>query len=260
MPKSGKKTRLAIFDIDGTIFRSSLFLELFYSLIDQGVFHAKVRDEVEPSYLAWLNRKGHYNDYLIKTVQVYYKHLIGKSKAAVDAVAYKMIAAQKDRVYRFTRDLIPEYKRRGYYIIAISNSQDYVVSQFANKSGFDAAISRRLEEVNGHYTGRVMSGNKIISINEHVDKVKILKDFLRENNIAADFKKSVAVGDSEGDLAILELVGEPVAFNPSSGLATIAKKRGWQIVIERKDVIYKIRECDFIQKKNRSERQRSKWK
>src|SRR3989344_3597070 len=118
---ANKKTKLAIFDIDGTIFRSSLFLELFYALIDHGIFPKSARREVEPSYVAWLNRKGHYNDYLIKTVHVHYKHIAGKSKKAVDAITRKMISWQKDRVYRYTRDLIHQLKEKGYFIIAISN-------------------------------------------------------------------------------------------------------------------------------------------
>lgn len=253
-----QKTKLALFDIDGTIFRSSLFLELFYALIGNGTFPAKARHEVEPSYAAWLNRKGHYNDYLAKALSLHYKYLPGKPKATIDRVAKRMIDRQKDRVYRYTRDLITDLKKKGYYIIAASNSQDYVVSQFAHEAGFDGSISRGLEVKNGKYTGRVMSGDRIIQVREHVDKVQVLKDFLAQKGITPDFKNSYAVGDSEGDLAILGLVGNPIAFNPSSGLAKIAQRKGWQIVVERKDVIYRIKDCAFIQKS--PEPQKSKWK
>jgi phosphoserine phosphatase len=39
---------------------------------------------------------------------------------------------------------------------------------------------------------------------------------------------------------MLELVERPIAFNPNKKLCAHAKKKGWEIVVERKDVIYKL--------------------
>ena len=252
-----KKVKLGLFDIDGTIFRSSLFLELFYDLINHGIFPKKARDAVEPFYQAWLDRKGHYNDYLIKTIQVHYQYLIGKPSKHVDRITRVMLAKHKDRVYRYTRDLIGELKRKKYYLIAISNSQEYVVSQFARNAGFDAAIARGMEIKNGRYTGRTLSGDRFVRIEEHLDKVQLLKDLLAKKNIVADFAKSIAVGDSEGDSALLGIVGHPIAFNPSSGLAAVAKRKGWKIVVERKDTVYEVKDYTFLHKRID---QKTSWK
>jgi len=35
------------------------------------------------------------------------------------------------------------------------------------------------------------------------------------------------------------MVDKPIAFNPNSKLYRYAKRAGWKIVVERKDVIYK---------------------
>ena len=42
-------------------------------------------------------------------------------------------------------------------------------------------------------------------------------------------EQSVAYADSASDLPLLEAVGYPVAVNPESKLATIARKRGWHV-------------------------------
>ena len=42
-------------------------------------------------------------------------------------------------------------------------------------------------------------------------------------------KESVAYADSTSDLAMLEAVGFPVAVNPETKLATLARRRGWLI-------------------------------
>jgi phosphoserine phosphatase len=46
--------------------------------------------------------------------------------------------------------------------------------------------------------------------------------------------ESVAYADSASDLPMLEAVGFPVAVNPETKLATIARKRGWLIEDFRK--------------------------
>jgi hypothetical protein len=41
--------------------------------------------------------------------------------------------------------------------------------------------------------------------------------------------EGVAYADSSSDLSMLEAVGFPVAVNPESRLATLARKRGWLV-------------------------------
>ena len=49
-----------------------------------------------------------------------------------------------------------------------------------------------------------------------------------------DLRESVAYADSASDLPMLEAVGFPVAVNPETRLAGIARKRGWLIEDFRK--------------------------
>jgi hypothetical protein len=44
-----------------------------------------------------------------------------------------------------------------------------------------------------------------------------------------DLQQSVAYADSASDLPMLEVVGHPVAVNPETKLAAIARKRGWHV-------------------------------
>jgi phosphoserine phosphatase len=50
----------------------------------------------------------------------------------------------------------------------------------------------------------------------------------------------VGVGDTDSDAKFLELTERSIAFNPNKNLKEIAEKRNWEIIVERKDVIYKI--------------------
>jgi len=230
--------KLAIFDIDGTIFRSSLVIELSQALVSAGIFPVTARKEISKEYLAWLNRKGSYEAYIDKVVKIYVKYITGKKFIEVDKIARQVIAYQKDRVYRFTRDFIKKLKKQNYLLVAISGSPSYIVAQYAKAIGFNLFFGTELEIVGGKFTGKVKS------LESAYNKAKIVKDLAKKYR--ADLKSSVAVGDTEGDIEMLKLVGRPIAFNPNLGLATFAKKHNWTVVAERKDVIYQIKKFDFL--------------
>jgi len=234
-----QKKKLAIFDIDGTIFRSSLIIEFVKGLIEYGVFPARAENEIKKEFDAWLKRKGPYDNYVGKVVDVYDKYIPGVSKKRADIVVRSMLKKEREKVYRFTRDLVEDLRARGFYLVTISGSPVYAVTKFAEFMGFHVALGKVQEIKNGKFT-------KNILMLTHKKKDGLLFRFLNEHHIVPDWKGSVAVGDSEGDIEMLELVGHPIAFNPSSGLARHAKKRGWRIVVERKDVIYDIKDFYFI--------------
>jgi phosphoserine phosphatase len=53
-------------------------------------------------------------------------------------------------------------------------------------------------------------------------------------------KNSIAVGDTESDIPMMRLAADAIAFNPNQKLYRYAKKKGWKIIVERKDVIYEL--------------------
>lgn len=235
--KAQKKRKLAVFDIDGTIFRSSLLIELVNGLVEDGIFPKKAKKEMEADYLAWLNRIGHYNKYIMQVVNIHQKYIKGCSEKEVHATAKRVIDWHKDRVHRYTRDLARQLKREGHHLIVISGSPDYIVSMFAKYMHFDDAFGWGLEVRHGIFTGKSTSRESVD------DKAKVLKHFIANAKFPIDLRNSIAVGDSEGDIPMLHSVGRPIAFNPASTLAQYAKNQGWKIVVERKNVIYEISDC-----------------
>ena len=95
----GKKS-VAVFDIDGTVFRSSLLLELVERLIENGFFPKVARSEYEEERIKWLDRKGDYESYIGKVVHVFAKHIKGLPFEEVANIAGEVIEEKKNRVYR----------------------------------------------------------------------------------------------------------------------------------------------------------------
>lgn len=225
-----EKKKIAVFDIDGTIFRSALHFELFHGLVEYGIFPNIVVKEIEQYHDDWINRRGHYRDYEMSLVNSYKNRIKGKVVEDIANVSRYVLNQKKDYVYVYTRDLIEEL-RQDYTIIAISGSPQEIVSQFTKYLGFDYAYGAIYGQEDGKYTGT-------IDFPAYDRKAEILTSFCKEHNVTLE--ESIGVGDTIGDVAFLELVDQPIAFNPSKELYSVAKERGWKTVVERKDVIYKI--------------------
>ncbi len=237
---SETKRSLAVFDIDGTIFRSSLLIELTNALVSEKIFPNKARDEIENYFKLWLNRDGGYEDYINQVIKVYNKNIKGCKEVDVENIAEEVLNREKKKVYRYTRYLIKKLKKENYFLFAISGSPGHILTSFAKDIGFDKYLGGYYEVVNGKFTGEQPYGNPA------VDKKKTLEDFLEKNKNVFDLKSAIGVGDTESDIAFLKMVGNPIAFNPNKKLADYAKKNKWQIIVERKDVIYDISKFDFM--------------
>lgn len=227
------KKRVAIFDIDGTIFRSSLLIESVEALVEAGVFPERIRKIYSHAHRNWLDRKDGYDKYIGAVVRASDSHIKGISQKEYLRVVKKVVALHKNRVYRYTRDLIRELKKRGYYLLAVSHSPKYIADEFAKKLGFDKVYGRLFEiDPRGRLTG------KFLHLELINDKAKVLKRAVEKENLT--LRGSIGVGDSEGDIPFLKLVEHPICFNPNLKLYHAAKRNGWKIVVERKDVAYTL--------------------
>lgn len=225
--------KVAIFDIDGTIFRSSLLIELTEKLITSGIFSAKVRKIYVRSYKNWLDRNGSYEKYIDAVIKAFEQSIKGKSHKKVSRIAKGVIEDQQNRTYRYTRDLVGALRRKKYYLLAISNSPREIVEPFCKRLGFDK-IYGRVYEVgkNGKFTGKVLYADLIS------DKAKILERAINKESLTLN--DSIGIGDTESDIPFLKLVETPICFNPNLALYRYAKNNGWNVVVERKDVIYQM--------------------
>ena len=227
------KRRAAFFDIDGTIFRSSLLIEVTEAMVQDGVFPAKLRQVYARTYQKWLDRKGPYEEYIGAVIKAFEGHITGVRSRDLMRVVEKVIEFHKSRVYRYTRDLVRELKKKGYFLVAISNSPKEVLDPFCKKLGFDKVYGRIYEiDKKGLCTGRTLYLDLIS------DKAKILKRAVEHNDLT--LRGSIGVGDTQSDIPFLKLVDQPICFNPNQALYKYARRVGWTVVIERKDVIHRI--------------------
>jgi HAD superfamily hydrolase (TIGR01490 family) len=225
--------QVAFFDIDGTVFRSSLLIELVEALIETGIFPKNVRVKYVASYNAWKNREGTYEAYIDDVIRVFMESIKGVHYGDFADIGREVVELQSKRVYRYTRDLIQDLKGKGYYIVAISQSPKTILDEFCAAYGFDKVYGRIYElGPLDSFTGKV--------VDEHLikDKALIIDRLLAHGGFILE--GSIGVGDTDGDISLLEKVETPICFNPNMKLYEIARQKKWPIVVERKDVVYTV--------------------
>ncbi len=225
--------KIAFFDIDGTVFRSSLLIELVEGLIRAEVFPPSVRDEYKASHEAWWNREGSYEAYITDVIRAFIQNIKGVHYGVLADVGRSVVDVQSKRVYRYTRDLIEDLKAKEYFIVAISQSPKTILDEFCASYGFDKVYGRIYElGPRDSFTGAVVDESVI------TDKAAIIDRLLGQGEYT--LTGSVGVGDTEGDIPLLSKVEMPICFNPNLKLYEHAQKERWPIVVERKDVVYTI--------------------
>jgi phosphoserine phosphatase len=88
---------------------------------------------------------------------------------------------------------------------------------------FDGGIGSRSEVVDGVYTGR--EGGRFTY---REGKAQAIRELAERKGF--DLAQCYAYSDSESDLPMLRAVGHPVAVNPDSTLARVAREEGWEVL------------------------------
>jgi HAD superfamily hydrolase (TIGR01490 family) len=230
---SSKKNKIAVFDIDGTIFRKNLHFELIDELTWLKIFPKEARNILIKLYTSWLEHRGKYEAYRLAIVDLYARYIKGCTKKDVEKASRVVMPFYENRTYVFAEDLIKKLKSENYCIIAISGSPIEIVEEYNRRHlNFDAVFGSVYEcDSRGVYTGgTVFEPTK--------NKGQVVKQYIFENDLTLD--DSYGVGDTESDASFLEMVENPIAFNPNQNLKEIAEQKNWRIVVEKKDVIYEI--------------------
>lgn len=236
MTDTEKRRPVAAFDIDGTLFRSGLYREVFYELYKMGKVPEDLAEEATAKHRQWRHRiHGNafeeFDMFIVNGLDGYIPNL---RIADYEEAARQVIAKKAENIYVYTTRLLKKLQDEGYFTVAISGSQTELVEPFAKKYNFDYWIGQKWERGDEFFTGKTHK--------THTGKDAILKKIVKENNLTLE--GSYAVGDSNGDRGMLGIVDNPIAFNPTTELLDLALENGWKIVIERKNISYEMNAND----------------
>jgi HAD superfamily hydrolase (TIGR01490 family) len=116
---------------------------------------------------------------------------------------------------------VREHKAQGHRTLLITGALSFVVEPL--RPLFDEIIAA---EMTATLDGR-LTGELAVVPPTGETRAQILADYCDAEGLRLE--ESVAYADSTSDLPLLEAVGFPVAVNPETRLAAIARKRGWLV-------------------------------
>jgi fatty acyl-CoA reductase len=115
---------------------------------------------------------------------------------------------------------VREHRAAGHRTVLITGALDFVVKPL--EPLFDDIVAAEMGVTRGAYDGELLN---VPPTGE--SRAQALMDYADEHDL--DLREAVAYADSTSDLPMLEAVGFPVAVNPETRLAALARKRGWLV-------------------------------
>lgn len=226
----------AVFDIDGTLIRWQLYHAVVDRLAKKNLLGSSASEQLHDARMVWKRREHPtaFRQYELSLIEIYESALPILTPKQFDQVVDEIATEYKEQIYTFTRDLAKSLKDKGYVLIAISGSHEELVGHIARQYNFDIWVGSRYERRNNMFTGKKFVASS--------DKQTTLEALIEKENLS--LKGSVGVGDSHSDAKFLKLVEQPIAFNPDQDLFKVARENKWMVVIERKNMVYTLKEHD----------------
>jgi alcohol-forming fatty acyl-CoA reductase len=212
---------MAAFDLENTLIASNV-VESYSWLAtrrlpgdDRARFVARTLKEA-PSLLA-LDRRDR-GDFL----RFFYRRYEGAPVEQIDedaAELFSQLILTKSFPAAIRR--VREHKRLGHRTVLITGALSFVVEPL--RPLFDEIIAAEMAvKPDGTYAGELRD---VPPTGE--TRAQLLLDYSEAEGLS--MAESVAYADSTSDLPMMEAVGFPVAVNPETRLAALARKRGWLV-------------------------------
>jgi len=217
----------AFFDIDGTLLNGFIIQSFPQYLADNGIIESRYSEKID-------NIVGKYNANLIsyREAALTIPQLVAisirgwREEEILQQAREFMKEHIPHTILGYTEALIDDVKECVDLTIALSGSPIEAVKEL-HGLGFDFEYGTLFEVENSKYTGKV-EANLILGEVKAEHAVKIV------GSHDIDLERTVAFGDSDQDVRTLELVGLPIALNPSQAMKEICMMRGWRWYNEEK--------------------------
>jgi phosphoserine phosphatase len=223
------------FDLDGSWLRDQGFYLLIRKMVQLGIMPEVVIICAQEAYTKWKNREGSFTEFIDKQVAAYQdnKRMLGIRASDVEIAAREVVKESGKLVHAFTESLSLAAQAADRTRFILSGSPIELVNNFALDKRINLRLGTEHPQKDGFYTG----GAPRTCVN---DKWRALKTLARGYRL--DLDDTVYIGDSLGDVSVLEIVSHPICINPECRLTQLAAERGWPVVVEKKDMLHMYRE------------------
>jgi len=218
-------TRLALFDLDGTLLAGDTDVLWCEFLLDEGVldretFAAANRDVAD--------RYGRGEITAIEFAAFYAATLAGRLPEQWSPLRERFVAGTiAGRIGTASFDLVARHRADGDRLVLTTATNRFLTAPISALLGIADLVATDLEvAATGEFTGRTTG---IVNMRE--GKVARLARWLGdEGPTPSSLAAATFYSDSINDLPLLGAVGTPVVVDPDSRLRAEASRRGWPVI------------------------------
>lgn len=139
-----------------------------------------------------------------------------------DLVRAELDALFKPKMFAEAIRIIEDHKKQGHHVVIVSSSPIELVAPVAKLFGIEDVIATRIKlDEDGRCTKEFVSFVSGVTKPVEIELVAI--------QLGIDLSRSFAYSDSETDIPMLSMVGNPVAINPDRKLERHARANGWEV-------------------------------
>jgi HAD superfamily hydrolase (TIGR01490 family) len=149
--------------------------------------------------------------------------IAGVPVARLQRLSPRVLAGVLPRLYPEMLERAYAHQDEGLAVYILTAASQEMAEVLAHVLSFDGGVGSRSEIVDGRYTGRPAG-----PFNYREGKVSAMRELAHRDGI--DLLASYAYSDSESDLPMLRVVGNPVVVNPDAALRGVAVAEGWEVI------------------------------
>jgi len=149
--------------------------------------------------------------------------IAGVPVSQLQRLSPRVLAGVLPRLYPEMLERAYTHQDEGMAVYILTAASQEMAEVLAHVLGFEGGLGSRSEVVDGRYTGRPAG-----PFNYREGKVQAMRELSEREGI--DLALSYAYSDSESDLPMLRVVGNPTVVNPDAELRGIAAAEGWPVI------------------------------
>lgn len=210
---------VALFDFDKTIYKDfSIFTSTKY-LVDNGFLDGGVEVQMMEEYGKYKLGVKDYKQTAEEMIKIQARALTGLDFSTMRDKMIDFFAENEDRYFSYFENILPKLKET-HDVYLVTASSQLVAEAIEKRFNLDGHLSTIYGVGGGRLTGEVeksLVGAKGKEIEALLTKYQ---------------GHTMAFGDSDSDIEMLEMVKIPVCIEPTGRLKDIAEEKGWLMVTE----------------------------
>lgn len=206
--------KIAFFDLDKTIFGGQTFFMFVKHEIDKGRVDVNTWEAIESLLNDYKSSAISYKEAADQMLIIFASALRGTRYDELLKDAEEFFEQNSEKFYTYFVDLHTKLAET-HDIYIVTTNIEFIAKAVVKRFRLAGHISTQYGVVEGIFNGEV---EKSLAGNKHV-----VAELLNEYGVEG----SLAFGDSENDIEMLELVETPICVDPNDRLIEAANERGW---------------------------------